>query len=158
MTKFNAAEARIDMDGGQALTALVVLLATWAAPGSHRTVSAACSRCAKYAGLTGRRITGHSARRGLVTTGIKKGKRVDMLRRQGGWSANSPVFWEYVDEGVLFEDARPRASASDRSGYGGGRRDSPRPPPLWAVLGAFSAPLSVPAATVMKYGPRTGPS
>lgn len=68
-------------------------------------VGRALARCAKYAGLTGRRITGHSARRGLVTTGIKKGKRVDKLRRQGGWSANSPVFWEYVDEGAMFEDA-----------------------------------------------------
>ncbi|MFI1569054.1 hypothetical protein ACH4ZX_39620 [Streptomyces sp. NPDC020490] len=68
-------------------------------------VGRALARCAKYAGLTGRRITGHSARRGLVTTGIKKGKRIDKLRRQGGWSANSPVFWEYVDEGEMFEDA-----------------------------------------------------
>ncbi|WP_159045205.1 hypothetical protein [Streptomyces avermitilis] len=68
-------------------------------------VGRALARCAKYAGLTGRRITGHSARRGSVTTGIKKGKRVDKLRRQGGWSANSPVFWEYVDEGTMFEDA-----------------------------------------------------
>jgi hypothetical protein len=68
-------------------------------------VGRALARCAKYASLTGRRITGHSARRGLVTTGRKKGKRVEKLRRQGGWSANSPVFWEYVDEGEAFEDA-----------------------------------------------------
>ncbi|MFF0000048.1 site-specific integrase [Streptomyces avermitilis] len=56
-------------------------------------VGRALARCAKYVSLTGRRITGHSARRGLVTTGRKKGKRVEKLRRQGGWSANSPVFW-----------------------------------------------------------------
>ncbi|OEV12984.1 hypothetical protein [Streptomyces nanshensis] len=68
-------------------------------------VGRALARCARYAGLSGRRITGHSARRGLVTTGRKKGKRVEKLRRQGGWSTNSPVFWEYVDEGELFEDA-----------------------------------------------------
>ncbi|PJE97132.1 hypothetical protein CUT44_14210 [Streptomyces carminius] len=68
-------------------------------------VGRALARSAQYAGLTGRRITGHSARRGLVTTGRKKGKRVEKLRRQGGWSANSPVFWEYVDEGEAFEDA-----------------------------------------------------
>lgn len=68
-------------------------------------VGRALARCAKYAGLTGRRITGHSARRTLVTLGIKNGKRVDKLRSQGGWSANSPVFWEYVDEGAAFEDA-----------------------------------------------------
>lgn len=67
-------------------------------------VGLALARCARYFGLTGRRITGHSARRGLVTTGRKKGKRVEKLRRQGGWSANSPVFWEYVDEGEAFED------------------------------------------------------
>lgn len=81
----------------------------WGHLGSARLspdgVGRALARCAKYAGLTGRRITGHSARRGLVTTGIKKGKRIDKLRRQGGWSANSPVFWEYVDEGAMFEDA-----------------------------------------------------
>ncbi|WP_281154707.1 hypothetical protein [Streptomyces sp. HYC2] len=81
----------------------------WGHLGSTRLspdgVGRVLARCAKYAGLTGRRITGHSARRGLVTTGIKKGKRVDKLRRQGGWSANSPVFWEYVDEGAMFEDA-----------------------------------------------------
>ncbi|MEJ8640126.1 hypothetical protein [Streptomyces sp. MS2.AVA.5] len=68
-------------------------------------VGRALKRCAQYAGLTGRRITGHSARRGLVATGRKKGKRVEKLRRQGGWSPNSPVFWEYVDEGEIFEDA-----------------------------------------------------
>ena len=68
-------------------------------------VGRALARSAKYAGLTGRRITGHSARRTLVTLGIKNGKRVDKLRRQGGWGANSPVFWEYVDEGAMFEDA-----------------------------------------------------
>ncbi|MCP3822868.1 hypothetical protein NLX86_33785 [Streptomyces sp. A3M-1-3] len=65
----------------------------------------AMARAAKYAGLTGRRITGHSGRRGLVTTGRKKGKRAEKLRAQGGWSANSPVFWEYVDEGEKWEDA-----------------------------------------------------
>ncbi|MGW9439626.1 hypothetical protein [Streptomyces sp. NPDC055607] len=68
-------------------------------------VGRALARSAKYAGLTGRRITGHSARRTLVTLGIKNGRRVDKLRKQGGWSAKSPVFWEYVDEGGMFEDA-----------------------------------------------------
>lgn len=63
------------------------------------------ARAAKYAGLTGRRITGHSGRRGLVTTGRKRGRRVEKLRKQDGWSANSPVFWEYVDAGEMFEDA-----------------------------------------------------
>ncbi|MCO6698912.1 hypothetical protein KQI59_31610, partial [Streptomyces sp. Vc17.3-30] len=47
-------------------------------------VGRALARSAEYAGLTGRRITGHSARRTLVTLGIKSGKRVDKLRRQGG--------------------------------------------------------------------------
>ncbi|MFF3958770.1 hypothetical protein ACFYY1_37040 [Streptomyces sp. NPDC001890] len=64
----------------------------------------AVSRSAKYAGMTGRRITGHSGRRGLVTTGRRKGKRSEKLRAQGGWSKNSPVFWEYVDEGEKWED------------------------------------------------------
>ncbi|MFF3790852.1 hypothetical protein ACFYXW_12380 [Streptomyces sp. NPDC001981] len=35
----------------------------------------AISRSAKYAGMTGRRITGHSGCRGLVTTGRRNGKR-----------------------------------------------------------------------------------
>lgn len=64
----------------------------------------AMSRSAKYAGMTERRITGHSARRGLVTTGRRNGKRPEKLRVQGGWSKNSPVFWEYVDEGEKWED------------------------------------------------------
>ncbi|MFF6903334.1 site-specific integrase [Streptomyces hydrogenans] len=64
----------------------------------------AITRSAKYAGLTGRRITGHSGRRGLVTTGRRKGKRSEKLRTQGGWAKNSPVFWEYVDEGDKWED------------------------------------------------------
>jgi hypothetical protein len=68
-------------------------------------VGRALTRCAQYAGLTGRRITGHSARRGLVTTGRKNGKRPEKLRSQGGWSKTSAVFWEYVDEGEAFEDA-----------------------------------------------------
>jgi hypothetical protein len=78
-------------------------------------VGRALARCAKCAGLTGRRITGHSARRGLVTTGRKKGKRVEKQRRQGGWSPNSPVFREYVDEGEAFEDA-----ATEGIGLGSG--------------------------------------
>ncbi|MGW5124539.1 hypothetical protein ACWEQ7_10885 [Streptomyces sp. NPDC004069] len=64
----------------------------------------AMSRAAQYAGLTGRRITGHSARRGVVVTGRKRGKRVEKLRAQGGWSKKSPVFWEYADEGERWED------------------------------------------------------
>ncbi|MFD0253642.1 hypothetical protein ACFVGX_22310 [Streptomyces sp. NPDC127113] len=64
----------------------------------------AMTRSAKYAGMTGRRITGHSGRRGLVTTGRRKGKRSEKLRTQGGWSKNSPVFWEYVDEGDKWAD------------------------------------------------------
>jgi hypothetical protein len=62
------------------------------------------TRAAEQAGIEGRR-TGHSGRRGLVTTGRKKGKRAEKLRTQGGWSAKSAVFWEYVDEGERWEDA-----------------------------------------------------
>jgi hypothetical protein len=49
--------------------------------------------------------TEHIGTTRLVTTGRKKGKRAEKLRAQGGWSANSPVFWEYVDEGEKWEDA-----------------------------------------------------
>ncbi|MEV6147049.1 hypothetical protein [Streptomyces sp. NPDC051992] len=80
----------------------------WGALGTNRLSPDGCgraiSRSAKYAGMTGRRITGHSGRRGLVTTGRRNGKRPEKLRAQGGWSKNSPVFWEYVDEGEKWED------------------------------------------------------
>lgn len=80
----------------------------WGHLGSERLSPDGCgramSRSAQYAGMTGRRITGHSGRRGLVTTGRRNGKRPEKLRAQGGWSKNSPVFWEYVDEGEKWED------------------------------------------------------
>lgn len=50
------------------------------------------------------KLTRHSACRGLVSTGRKRGKRTEKLRKQGGWAANSPVFWEYVEEGERWED------------------------------------------------------
>lgn len=64
----------------------------------------AVARSAKYAGMTGRRITGHSGRRGLVTTGRRNGRRSEKLRTQGGWAKNSPVFWDYVEEGDKWAD------------------------------------------------------
>ncbi|MFD9633677.1 site-specific integrase [Streptomyces violascens] len=64
----------------------------------------ATTRAAQQAGIEAR-ITGHSGRRGVVTTGRKKGKRAEKLRTQGGWSPKSAVFWEYVDEGEKWEDA-----------------------------------------------------
>ncbi|MGA4979294.1 hypothetical protein [Streptomyces cinereoruber] len=80
----------------------------WGNLGTGRLSADGCGRAitrsAKHAGLTGRRITGHSGRRGLVTTGRRKGKRPEKLRSQGGWAKNSPVFWEYVDEGEKWED------------------------------------------------------
>lgn len=80
----------------------------WGNLGTERLSPDGCgramSRSARYAGMTGRRITGHSGRRGLVTTGRRNGKRPEKLRAQGGWSKNSPVFWEYVDEGEKWED------------------------------------------------------
>ncbi|MFC9619398.1 hypothetical protein ACFTXM_05165 [Streptomyces sp. NPDC056930] len=87
----------------------------WGALGTERLSPDGCGRAmscsAKYAGLTARRITGHSGRRGLVTTGRRKGKRPEKLRVQGGWSKNSPVFWEYVDEGE--RTTPPMASACE---------------------------------------------
>ena len=75
-------------------------------------VGRALTRCAKYAGLTGRRITGHSPRRGLVTTGIKKSKRIDKLRRQAGWSANKPGLLRVRSRG---RDVRGRPDRGARS-------------------------------------------
>ncbi|MEU6164873.1 hypothetical protein [Streptomyces tanashiensis] len=54
--------------------------------------------------MTGRRITAHSGRRGLVTTDHRKGKQPEKLCARGGWAKNSPVFWVYVDEGEKWED------------------------------------------------------
>ncbi|MFJ8745807.1 tyrosine-type recombinase/integrase [Embleya sp. NPDC127516] len=64
----------------------------------------AITRAAERAGLDVR-LTGHSARRGLVTTGRKKGKKPEKLRKQSGHSANSPVLWSYVEDGEMWEDA-----------------------------------------------------
>lgn len=64
----------------------------------------AITRAAQRAGLENR-LTGHSMRAGLVTTARKKGKRVEKIRAQTGHAINSPVFWEYVREGELWEDA-----------------------------------------------------
>jgi integrase len=64
----------------------------------------AITRAAQRAELE-TRLTVHSMRRGLVTTGRKKGKRVEKLRAQTGHATNSPVFWEYVEEGEMWEDA-----------------------------------------------------
>ncbi|MFE5847700.1 hypothetical protein ACFQ7N_39380 [Streptomyces niveus] len=50
----------------------------WGALGTERLSPDGCgraiSRSAKYAGMSGRRITGHSGRRGLVTTGRRAGR------------------------------------------------------------------------------------
>ena len=76
--------------------------------GEHRLSPDGCriaiTRAAQRAELD-TRLTGHSMRRGLVTTGRKKGKRVEKLRAQTGHASNSPVFWEYVEEGEMWEDA-----------------------------------------------------
>ncbi|MET7534762.1 hypothetical protein [Streptomyces goshikiensis] len=80
----------------------------WGHLGTARLAPDSCgramTRAAEQAGLEAR-ITGHSGRRGVVTTGRKKGKRAEKLRAQGGWSAKSAVFWGYVDDGEKWEDA-----------------------------------------------------
>jgi integrase len=76
--------------------------------GTHRLSPDGCriaiTRAAERAGID-TRLTVHSMRRGLVTTGRKEKKRVEKLRAQTGHAANSPVFWEYVEEGEMWEDA-----------------------------------------------------
>ncbi|WP_328392316.1 hypothetical protein OHS70_00165 [Streptomyces sp. NBC_00390] len=62
------------------------------------------TRAAERAGLPSR-ITGHSYRAGLITTGRKKGKRVEKLPAQSGHAENSPVLWKYVRDGEKWEDA-----------------------------------------------------
>ncbi|MFD6327700.1 hypothetical protein ACFWOL_33900 [Streptomyces sp. NPDC058442] len=81
----------------------------WGNLGTKRLSPDGCgrvmTRAAERAGIEDRRITGHSGRRGVVTSGRKRGKRAEKLRAQGGWSPKSPVFWEYIDEGERWEDA-----------------------------------------------------
>lgn len=76
--------------------------------GEHRLSPDGCriaiTRAAQRAELDVR-LTGHSMRRGLVTTARKKGKKVEKIRAQTGHAVNSPVFWEYIDEGEMWEDA-----------------------------------------------------
>ncbi|MEU2856783.1 hypothetical protein [Streptomyces syringium] len=80
----------------------------WGHLGTQRLSPDGCGRAitrtAQHAGVDAH-LTGHSGRRGLVNTGRKKGKRAEKLRAQGGWSAKSPVFWEYVDNADRTEDA-----------------------------------------------------
>ncbi|MCB5169939.1 hypothetical protein LG634_34700 [Streptomyces bambusae] len=68
----------------------------WGHLGTVRLAPDSCgramTRAAEQAGLEAR-ITGHSGRRGVVTTGRRKGKRAEKLRAQGGSSAKSAVFW-----------------------------------------------------------------
>lgn len=71
----------------------------WARDGCGRAIT----RAAEGAGIEAH-ITEHSGRRDLVSTGRKKGKRVEKLRKQGGWSPKSAVFWDYVDDGEKRED------------------------------------------------------
>lgn len=76
--------------------------------GAHRLSPDGCriaiTRAAQRSGIENR-LTGHSMRAGLVTTARKKGKRVEKIRAQTGHAINSPVFWEYVREGEMWEDA-----------------------------------------------------
>ncbi|MDA5281053.1 hypothetical protein [Streptomyces sp. Isolate_45] len=79
----------------------------WGHLGTRRLSPDGCrlviTRSAERAGLDVR-LTGHSMRSGFITTGSKKGKRPDQLRRQSGHSASSAVFWEYVRRGARWEE------------------------------------------------------
>ncbi|MFF3326422.1 hypothetical protein [Streptomyces sp. NPDC002889] len=92
------------LDGGPAFRAVD----QWGNLSDRRLSPDGCrqaqTRAAERAGLSSR-ITGHSYRAGLITTGRKKGKRVEKLRAQSGHAENSPVFWKYVRDGEKWEDA-----------------------------------------------------
>ncbi|MED7949066.1 hypothetical protein [Streptomyces sp. BE303] len=62
------------------------------------------TRTAERAGLE-TRLTGHSQRAGLITAGIRAGKRPDKVRAQSGHAAGSPVFEGYVRDARAREDA-----------------------------------------------------
>jgi integrase len=80
----------------------------WGHVGERRLSPDGCriviTRSAERAGIEAR-LTGHSARAGLVTTAIKNRKRVDKIQEQSGHSMESPVFWRYVRDGQRWEDA-----------------------------------------------------
>ncbi|MER6610221.1 tyrosine-type recombinase/integrase [Streptomyces sp. NPDC000927] len=48
--------------------------------------------------------TGHSMRRGFITSARKAGKRVEKIRKQSGHSEKSSSFWGYIDDADLVED------------------------------------------------------
>ncbi len=65
-----------------------------------QTVADIIRRCATAAGLAvpGTRYSGHSARRGLVTSARQAGKDIGRIGRHGGWVDGSSVVWSYVED------------------------------------------------------------
>ncbi|GCE01021.1 hypothetical protein EHYA_08760 [Embleya hyalina] len=49
--------------------------------------------------------TGHSARRGRVTTGRRRGRKPEELRKQCRYAAHDPVFRSHGEDGGTCEDA-----------------------------------------------------
>ncbi|GCE01526.1 integrase [Embleya hyalina] len=97
-------QAAADLVDGPAFRAVDQVGRVGAGPLSPDGCRIAITRAAERAGLDVK-LTGHSARRGLITTGRKRGKKPEKLRKQSGHAANSPVFWSYVEEGEMWEDA-----------------------------------------------------
>jgi integrase len=64
---------------------------------SDRAVNNVVARTARAAALPGR-WSGHSLRRGLVTTARRAGKPVEQIARHGGWADDSRALLTYVDE------------------------------------------------------------
>jgi integrase len=64
---------------------------------SDRAVANIVTRTARAAALPGR-WTGHSLRRGLVTTARRAGKPMEQIARHGGWADDSRALLAYVDE------------------------------------------------------------
>jgi len=100
--------------GGPAFLAVHQWGPTSARNGFHRTASAA--RCAKYTCLSGRRIAGRSARRGLVTTGIKKGRASTSCAARAGGPPTARCCGRTWMRAPCSRTPRPRASVSDRGG------------------------------------------
>lgn len=62
---------------------------------SGEAVAAVLTRAGERAGLD-HRLIGHSPRRGLATEGRRKGKSIEKIADQGGWSRTSPVLHGYI--------------------------------------------------------------
>lgn len=74
-----------------------------------QSIASIITRAATAAGLAvpGTRYTGHSARRGLVTSARRAGKDIGRIGRHGGWVDGSSVVWSYAEDVDAWSEDNP---------------------------------------------------